>query len=108
MQLGVHKTFPSVKQVLRLCLISPDTSCTAERILGALGALETWPLSTMPQAQLNYAAKNQCHHGFFFLSEERLSKSFAEEQTFLALKSNRFYARNWSDRNNGYFRLLGK
>ena len=59
MQLGVRKTIPSVKKLLRLCVVPPAITCTAER-----RGLETYLRSTMTQAQLTHVATYQSHHHY--------------------------------------------
>ncbi|PIK41115.1 putative zinc finger MYM-type protein 1-like [Apostichopus japonicus] len=61
---GIHKTmrdmnpqmrqmFRAVEQLLRLLLVSPASSCTAERSFSALRRIKTWLRSTMGQTRLN-------------------------------------------------------
>jgi hypothetical protein len=49
----VRNLFPAVEQLIRLMLICPVTSCTAERSFSALRRLKNWMRSTMTQQRLN-------------------------------------------------------
>jgi len=50
----VRSMFPQVERLLRLCLVSPASSCSAERSFRALRRLKTWLRSTMTQRRLNH------------------------------------------------------
>ena len=50
----VRRMFPQVEALLRLLLVSPASSCTAERSFSALRRLKTWLRSTMSQQRLNH------------------------------------------------------
>lgn len=50
----VRSMFPQVERLLRLCLTSPASSCSAERSFSALRRLKTWLRSTMTQRRLNH------------------------------------------------------
>ena len=50
----VRKLFPQVSVLLRLLLVSPASSCTAERSFSALRRMKTWLRSTMTQQRLNH------------------------------------------------------
>jgi len=43
----VHTMFPQVERLLRLCLTSPASSCSAERSFSALRMLKIWLRSMM-------------------------------------------------------------
>ena len=45
--------FPQVENLLRLLLVSPASSCEAERSFSALRRIKTWLRSTMTQTRLN-------------------------------------------------------
>ena len=49
----VRNLFPAVEQLIRLMLICPVTSCTAERSFSALRRMKTWLRSTMTESRLN-------------------------------------------------------
>lgn len=49
----VRGMFPAVEQLLRLMLVCPVSSCTAERSFSALRRLKTWLRSTMSEQRLN-------------------------------------------------------
>ena len=55
----VRTMFPHVERLLRLCLTSPASSCSAERSFSALRPLKTWLRSTMTQKRLNHVMV--CH-----------------------------------------------
>jgi len=55
----VRSLFPQVEKLIRLLLVVPATSCTAERSFSALRWLKTWLRSTMTQSRLNAIAL--CH-----------------------------------------------
>lgn len=50
----VRRMFPEVERLLRLLLISPASSCEAERSFSALRRMKTWLRSTMTQKRLNH------------------------------------------------------
>lgn len=50
----VQKMFPAVEQLLRLVLISPASSCSAERSFSALRRIKTWLRNSTGQARLNH------------------------------------------------------
>ena len=45
--------FPLVERLLRLVLVSPASSCSAERSFSALRRVKTWLRNTMGQVRLN-------------------------------------------------------
>lgn len=51
----VRGMFTAVEQLLRLMLVCPVSSCTAERSFSALRRLKTWLRSTMSEQRLNAA-----------------------------------------------------
>ena len=55
----VRSMFPQVEQLLRLLLISPASSCEAERSFSALRRVKTWLRSTMTHDRLNNVM--MCH-----------------------------------------------
>ena len=55
----VRSLFPQVEKLIRLLLVVPATSCTAECSFSALRRLKTWLRSTMTQSRLNAIAL--CH-----------------------------------------------
>jgi hypothetical protein len=55
----VRSMFPQVERLLRLCLISPASSSSAERSFSALRRVKTWLRSTMTQSRLNHVMV--CH-----------------------------------------------
>lgn len=54
MDAAVRKMFPGVERLLRLLIVSPASSCEAERSFSALRRLKTWLRSTMSQKRLNH------------------------------------------------------
>ncbi|XP_033639835.1 uncharacterized protein LOC117300216 [Asterias rubens] len=57
----VRRMFPQVEQLLRLLLISPASSCVAERSFNALRRMKTWLRSTMTQKRLNHLMVCRVH-----------------------------------------------
>lgn len=55
----VRALFPAVEKLIRLLLLCPAASCSAERSFSALRRLKTWLRSTMTQQRLN--AISICH-----------------------------------------------
>ena len=55
----VQAEYPQVSNLLRLLLVSPASSATAERSFSALRRLKTWLRSTMTEVRLN--AVSVCH-----------------------------------------------
>jgi hypothetical protein len=53
MDQNIRAMFPNVEKLLRLLLISPASSCVAERSFSALRRVKTWLRSTMGQERLN-------------------------------------------------------
>ncbi|XP_041351026.1 zinc finger MYM-type protein 1-like [Gigantopelta aegis] len=49
MEPSVRRMFPQVERLLRLLLVSPASSCEAERSFSALRRIKTWRRSTMTQ-----------------------------------------------------------
>lgn len=59
MEPSVRRMFPQVERLLRLLLVSPASSCEAERSFSALRRIKTWLRSTMTQQRLNHVMV--CH-----------------------------------------------
>ena len=59
MVMEVRALFPLVEHLIRLMLLCPVSSCTAERSFSALRRLKNWLRSTMTQRRLN--AVSVCH-----------------------------------------------
>jgi hypothetical protein len=57
----VRSLFGQVEQLVRLLLICPASSCTAERSFSALRRLKTWLRSNMTQERLNCVAVANVH-----------------------------------------------
>lgn len=57
----VKALYPGVDALLRLLLVVPATSCTAERSFSKLRILKTWLRSTMSQQRLNHASVCYVH-----------------------------------------------
>ena len=55
----LRKLFSQVSTLLRLLLVSPANSCSAERSFSALRLIKTWLRSTMSQQRLNHVMV--CH-----------------------------------------------
>ena len=58
----VKSMFPQVEKLLRLLLISPASSCEAERTFSALRRMKTWLRSTMTQERLESVMICNIHH----------------------------------------------
>ena len=63
----VRRMFPLVEKLLKLILISPASSCSAERSFSALRRLKTYLRSSMSQKRLNHVM--MCH-----IHQERLAE----------------------------------
>lgn len=61
MEPSVRSMFPNVEKLLRLLLISPASSCVAERSFSALRRVKTWLRSTMGQERLNCVMVSHVH-----------------------------------------------
>jgi hAT family C-terminal dimerisation region len=72
----VRSLFSDVEQLIRLMLICPVSSCTAERSFSALRRLKNWLRSTMGQQRLNAVAV--CHIHKSVLDELDLKQLAAE------------------------------
>jgi hypothetical protein len=57
----VRALFPAVEQLVKLMLIIPVSSCTAERSFSSLRRLKTWMRSTMSQQRLNAVSLCNVH-----------------------------------------------
>ena len=69
--------FPAVEKLLRLLLISPASSCEAERSFSALHRLKTWLRSTMTQVRLNHVVVCHVHQDILSeLSCQKIAKEF--------------------------------
>ncbi|XP_068239780.1 zinc finger MYM-type protein 1-like [Palaemon carinicauda] len=78
----VRRMFPQVEALLRLLLVSPASSCTAERSFSALRRLKTWLRSSMSQQRLNHLMICHVHRDrLATLSPQRLLRSSSEQKT---------------------------
>jgi len=78
MNAAVRQLFPYVEVLVRLLLLSPATSCTAERSFSTLRRLKTWLRSTMTQRRLNAIAVCHTHQEVLdSLSVTDIAKLFA-------------------------------
>jgi hypothetical protein len=87
----VHALFTGVEQLIRLLLLCPASSCSAERSFSALRRLKTWLRNTTNQTRLNAVAVCNVHQEH--LDEVDVSvaaKEFAEQS---AIRRNIFG--NW-------------
>jgi hypothetical protein len=57
----VRALFTQVEQLIRLLLVCPASSCTAERSFSALRRLKTWLRNNMTQSRLNAIAVCNVH-----------------------------------------------
>jgi hypothetical protein len=74
----VRCLFPQVERLIRLMLLCPATSCSAERSFSALRRLKTWLRSTMTQPRLNSVAVCHVHQDIIdSLDITKLAEEFA-------------------------------
>lgn len=74
----VRCLFPQVERLIRLMLLCPATSCSAERSFSALRRLKTWLRSTMTQPRLNAVAVCQVHQDILdSIDITKLAEEFA-------------------------------
>ena len=74
----VRCLFNQVEQLLRLLLIIPASSCSAERSFSALRRLKTWLRNTMSQQRLNSIAVCHVHQDLLDkLDLQKLATEFA-------------------------------
>jgi hypothetical protein len=74
----VRMLFPEVEQLLRLLLVFPVTSCSAERSFSSLRRLKTWLRTTMLQPRLNAIAVCSVNqHLLDKINLEKLARDFA-------------------------------
>ena len=73
----VRRMFPQVERLLRLLLISPASSCTAERSFSALRRMKTWLRCTMTQQRLNHLMICHVHRNrLAALSPQNIAEEF--------------------------------
>ena len=76
----VRKMFPLVEKLLKLVLISPASSCSAERSFSALRRLKTYLRSTMGQSRLNHVTMCHIHKDQLTkLDPKMIAKSFINQ-----------------------------
>jgi hypothetical protein len=84
----VRALFTGVEQLIRLLLLCPASSCTAERSFSALRRLKTWLRNNMTQSRLNAVAVCNVHREFVDcvdlcrLAEEFAGRSEIRRKTF--------------------------
>ena len=79
MQPQTLKLFPQVKKLLKLALITPTTSCEAERSFSALRRLKTWLRASTTQKRLNHVAVCHVHRNMTLeLCDEDIAKEFVQ------------------------------
>ena len=77
----VRSLFSQTEQLVRLLLVCPASSCTAERSFSALRRLKTWLRNNMTQKRLNHVAVCHVHQDFldsidpFILAQEFAGRS---------------------------------
>jgi hAT family C-terminal dimerisation region len=84
----VRALFKQVEQLLRLVLVCPASSCTAERSFSALRRLKTWLRNTMTQTRLN--SLSICHVHQVYLDNVDLWKVAAEFSGRSEIRRNKF------------------
>ena len=76
----VRALFTGVEQLIRLLLICPASSCTAERSFSALRRLKTWLRNNMTQSRLNAVAVCNVHQEHIDAVDlSVVAKEFAEQ-----------------------------
>ena len=79
MKPAVRALFQRVETLLRLLLISPASSCSAERSFSCLRRLKTWLRSTMTQTRLNSVLVCHIHQDVIDnMNIDHLAKDFSE------------------------------
>lgn len=74
--------FPEVKKLLKLVLISPTSSCEAERSFSSMRRLKTWLRANQTQKRLNHVVVCNVHKLLISeLSEEDIVKEFVKEHS---------------------------
>ena len=74
---NVRCMFPAVEKLLRLLVISPASSCEAERSFNALRRLQTWLRFTITQVRLNHVVVCHVHRDMLSeLSCQKIAKEF--------------------------------
>ena len=77
MEPNVRCMFSVVEKLLKLLLISPASSCDAERSFSALRRLKTWLRSTMTHVRLNHVVVCHVHQDILSeLSCQKIAKEF--------------------------------
>ena len=61
MSIHMRQMFSEVEKLVRLLMVCPCSSASAERSFSALRRLKTWLRFTMPQSGLNNVAVCHCH-----------------------------------------------
>ena len=76
----VRALFTGVEQLIRLLLVCPASSCTAERSFSALRRLKTWLRNNMTQSRLNAVAVCNVHQEHIDAVDlSVVAKEFAEQ-----------------------------
>lgn len=76
----VRLLFSQVEQLVRLMLVCPVTSCTAERSFSSLRRLKTWLRTTMSQTRLNSVAVCNIHQDILDdIDIAKIAKQFAAQ-----------------------------
>lgn len=77
----VRRMFPQVGTLVRLLLVSPASSCTAERSFSALRRMKTWLRSTMTQQRLNHLMICHVHSDrLAALSPQKIAEEFIRSE----------------------------
>ena len=71
----VGSMFPQVENLLRLLLLSPASSCEAERSFSALRRIKTWLRSTMTQDRLQSVMVCHVHRDVLMSIDPKLIAS---------------------------------
>jgi hAT family C-terminal dimerisation region len=84
----VRSLFSQIEQLVRLLLVCPASSCTAERSFSALRRLKTWLRNNMTQKRLNHVSVCHVHQAhldsidLFTLADEFAQRSEIRRNLF--------------------------
>ena len=88
----VRQLFPQVEKLLRLLLVSPASSCEAERTFSALRRIKTWLRSTMTQQRLENVMMCHVHRDLLMdLDSKLIAKEFINDSYSNSTRDRRSY-----------------
>jgi len=83
----VRSFFDEVQTLLRILLVNPASSCSAERSFSSLRRLKTWLRSTMTQKRLNSVALCHIHQEILdTIDTEKIAQEFISRSQQRVLK----------------------